>query len=211
VSYTPRPYEEFKHFNRITKKPERVIWRGAEFMLTDQDVSKIPTDRKLIKIGTYGQLELYKIENPKLRAALECMNRRETKDKTLLSWCSGKRNYAKVTIQKSSNTKFIYSIEANENMFLKHWGWANNAWRAKIDGRPTEIIPILADRIAVKVQPGDSQVSFTYMPKDYKYSWIAFIVGLLIWFAIFFSAALNRRQESIRNKHKPNKIVTGDS
>lgn len=207
VSYSPRPEQEFRYFNTIQARPERGILRGAEFILTDQDISKIPTDRKLTKIGNYGQLELFRVENPYLIGSLECARKRETKDASILSWCSVEKNYSNVTVTERSNTRFTYDIEPNGKTLLKHWGWFTPAWQANIDGRPAEIIQVETDRIAVKVQPGDSQVTFTYMPSDYKKSWYAFWLGLTLWIFTALSG-INRSSKLNWRKEQAPKILT---
>jgi len=184
VGYTPRPFAEFKHFNLIQNRPEYSILRGAEFILTDQDISKIKTAKKLEKIGTYGQLNLHRVITPNLSGKIECLNKSETTNFDLLSWCQRRKNYTNLEVREVSNTKFIYDIDPHGQSYLKHWGWANGGWTAKIDGKPVDVIPLGADRIAVKVKPNDKQVTFRYMPKDYAYSWFPFLLGLCAWFVI---------------------------
>lgn len=202
VGYTPRPYDEFKHFNRIQGRPGKSILRGSEFLLTDQDVSKIKSLKQLKKVGTFGQLELYQVIDPYLRGGLECLTKSETKNPELLAWCAPQKNYSDVRATKISNTSFAYSIEPDGQTYLKHWGWANGGWKAKIDGQLANIIPIGADRIAVKIKPGDKDVVFRYMPKHYAYSWPVFILGLLAWFAVLMSGRLGRWLEIVVKRRR---------
>jgi len=201
VGYSPRPYAEFKHFNKIQNRPEQSILRGSEFLLTDQDVSAIKTMKQMTKVGTYGQLNLFQIMKPNLRGGLECLDKTETNDTELLSWCAPVKNYSDVNASEVSNTSFTYEIEPNGQTYLKHWGWANGNWKAKVDGKSVNIISVGADRVAVKVKLGDKKVVFRYMPKSYAYSWPIFILGLLAWFvALFLSNSFWHRVASVFNR-----------
>lgn len=192
VGLTPRPHFEFKQGNWIQNRPTEAIKRGTEFVLSDQDLSAIPTEKSLAVQGTYGGLTLYRVAEPNIRASLACLEKNETKDTHLLKWCDAQKNFSDVSRIEETNSSFEYAIEPNGKSYLKFWGVMNGVWRVEVDGHRVDPIRIGKDRMAVPVDIGIRQVKFIYRPNDYHYAWYIFYLGMLGWIVVIIQPRVLR-------------------
>lgn len=181
IALTPRPHNDFNQSVWVYNQAERSIVRGAEFLLTNQDISKIPTPRTLIKIDEFGELTLYRVKSPTIRGELSCLNQKQMTHLPDKNWCEPDSNSAGKISLEASNTVFKYEIDPSQKTFLKHWGVPGNNWQVSIDGNPANALPIGADRIAVAVAPGNKVVEFQYMPRAYVKTWYIFWLGIGLW------------------------------
>ena len=204
---SPRPYREFSLFNRLSNKSvlesqDGLLQAGVSHVLSNIKPDKVPYFYRAVRRS--GIFTLYEIDRAKLGQNLVgCIETSHNGEKWLtnstgkrritilkdesfavmeMAECvSGNKLSQKIQTERSkSGSSIIYKIEVDQSALLVTDRVNNDNWRVKINGK--DIMPFTLDgyRITVPVERGNNIVSLRYQPKDFRFSIVCTLLGIIL-------------------------------
>ena len=172
ASMTPRPKADFDHTNFLIRNPNRMIDRGLEYLISNQD--KDYTGKRMGLVRKFRSVSVYRVRNPVQRLKPACI---------IQGPKAGCRRKLDISIQSESNTQFSYAVNLPTDQKLAFFGFNNGNWQIDINGNNNPDVEWTKDHAIFALPAGTHNVTFKYKIPRLKTYWNVFKIGLLSYLA----------------------------